>query len=91
MKKAAALKYDPGRDFAPEITAVGRGVIADKIIEKAKAACIPVYRDERLAETLNALRVGESIPRELYDVVAEVLVFIAGIDRRYGENHEQYR
>ncbi|MDR1059687.1 MAG: EscU/YscU/HrcU family type III secretion system export apparatus switch protein, partial [Clostridiales bacterium] len=78
------LKYDPGRDYAPEVTAVGRGAIADKIVEKAREANIPVYRDEKLAEALNSLKVGDSIPRELYEVVAEVLVFIAHIDSRYG-------
>jgi flagellar biosynthesis protein len=90
LREAAALKYDPERDVAPEITALGRGVIAEKIIETARAVNIPVYRDEKLAGTLNRLKVGDAIPQELYDVVAEVLVFITGIDRDYGKKYDPY-
>ena len=91
MPEAAAIKYDPERDMAPEITALGKGVIAEKIVEAAKAMQIPVYRDEKLADTLSQLRVGDHIPKELYEVVAEVLVFIANIDSRQGEKYERYR
>ena len=89
--EAAALKYDPNRDMAPQITALGKGVIAEKIIETAKERRIPVYHDEKLAATLNQLRVGESIPKELYEVVAHVLVFIANIDSQQGEKYAHYR
>ena len=91
MQEAAAIKYDPELDYAPEITALGKGIIAEKIVEKAKALQIPVYRDEKLVDTLNQLKVGDSIPKELYEVVAQVLVFIANIDSRQGEKYEPYR
>ena len=84
IKEAASLKYDPKSDYAPQVTAAGKGFVAEKIIDTAKAAGVPVYRDEALAETLNRLQVGETIPRELYEVVAEVLVFIINIDRDQG-------
>ena len=75
------MKYDPGRDYAPQVTAAGTGYAADRIIEAARGAGVPVYRDEALAETLNRLQIGEMIPRELYEVVAEVLAFVIGVDR----------
>ena len=79
-KTAIALEYDP-EDAAPKILASGQGVIADKIIEKAKEAKIPVHKDGRLADTLSRLEIGEMIPPELYEVVAEILVFVDAMDK----------
>lgn len=80
ITEAASLKYDPERDYAPQVTAAGKGFVAEKIIDAARSAGVPVYRDEALAETLTRLQIGEMIPRELYEVVAEVLAFVVGID-----------
>ena len=82
-KKATALSYKPGEDSAPKVVASGKGVIADKIIEKAREARIPVYEDEHLAETLSGIKIGSEIPQELYEVVAEVLAFISRLDSGY--------
>lgn len=79
-KTAVALEYDPG-DQAPKIIASGRGVLADKIIETAKESNVPIHKDERLANTLSRLEVGDFIPPELYEVVAEVLMFVDRLDR----------
>ena len=81
LPEAASLKYDPEHDYAPQVTAAGKGIVAEKIVEIARAAGVPVYCDEALAETLNRLSIGEMIPRELYEVVAEVLAFVIDIDR----------
>ena len=81
IKEAATLKYNPEFDYAPQVTAAGRGYVAEKIIETAREAGVPIYRDEALAETLNRISVGDMIPRELYEVVAEVLAFVMNIDR----------
>lgn len=79
-KKAAALSYDLN-DEAPKVIAKGRGVVAQKILEKAQDENIPVYKDEKLVESLTQLEIGEYIPPELYQVVAEILVFIDKLDR----------
>jgi len=84
---AAALKYEPEIDHAPQISALGKGVIAENIIRIAKEANIPVYRDEKLVETLNRLRIGDEIPKELFEVVAEVLVYISKTDTEYGSKY----
>ena len=78
--KAAALKYEPEHDYAPQVMATGKGRVADKIVETAREAGVPVYRDAALAETLNRLQIGDMIPRELYEAVAEVLAYIVRID-----------
>lgn len=79
-KTAVALAYQPG-DVAPKILAAGKGAVADRIIEKAKENDVPFYQDNKLAETLSKLEIGDTIPPELYDVVAEILVFVDDMDR----------
>lgn len=79
-KIAVALSYDPSGD-APKVIATGKGVLAEKILEKAKEVDVPVYEDEKLAKTLSKLELGEMIPPELYGVVAEVLVFVDKMDK----------
>ena len=79
-KQAVALSYDPAED-APKVIASGRGVLAERIIEKAKEAEVPIHRDDKLADTLSRLEIGEMIPPELYEVVAEILVFVDAMDK----------
>lgn len=81
VKTAVALGYDPNEDGAPKVIASGRGALADKIIEQAKENKIPVHEDDKLADTLSRLEIGEMIPPELYEVVAEVLVFVDAMDK----------
>jgi flagellar biosynthesis protein len=84
---AAALKYDPQIDAAPKLKAAGKGFVAEKIIETARAAGIPIYEDSRLAELLGRLRVGDEIPAELFEVVAELLAYIATVDTRLAKQY----
>lgn len=42
---------------------------------------MPVHRDDKLADTLSRLEIGEMIPPELYEVVAEILVFVDAMDK----------
>lgn len=80
LKQAVAIEYDPN-DMAPKIVATGRGKIAERIIEKAKESNVPVHEDAKLAGTLSKLDIGEYIPPELYEVVAEVLVFVDKMEK----------
>jgi len=75
-KKAIALRYNPDKDRAPVLVAKGKGNIARKIIELAKEHNIPVIEDETLVETLIRIDVYEEIPEELYEVVAQLLVYV---------------
>ena len=81
IKTAVALGYDPNEDGAPKVIASGRGALAEKIIEQAKDNKIPVHEDDKLADTLSRLEIGEMIPPELYEVVAEILVFVDAMDK----------
>lgn len=79
-KQAVALLYDP-QDNAPRVVASGKGALAERIIEKAKESEVPVHTDGKLAETLARLEIGEAIPPQLYEAVAEILVFVDAMDK----------
>ena len=79
-KTAVALQYNVGEE-APKIIASGKGILAEKILDKAKESDVPVYEDEKLANTLSKLDIGDMIPPELYGVVAEILVFVDKMDK----------
>lgn len=76
VRKAVALRYNSEQDKAPRVVASDRGAIADKIITTAREAGVPVHRDTHLTEMLAGLDIGSEIPVELYQMVAEILVFI---------------
>lgn len=80
VKQAIALEYNPDEE-APKVIATGRGALAERIIEKAKESDVPVHRDDKLADTLSRLEIGDMIPPELYQVVAEILVFVNDMDK----------
>jgi flagellar biosynthesis protein len=84
VKQAAAIRYSPDSDAAPKILALGKGTVAEKIMEKAKEHDVPVYNDPNLAEVLNTMRIGDEIPEDLYEVVASILVFVSSLDKKYG-------
>ncbi len=85
MKEAAALKYSPESDAAPLVVAVGRGAVADKILESGTENKVPIVRDPHLAHMLAKLSVGDDIPPELYTIVAQVLVFVGNMDGAYAK------
>ena len=78
-KRAVALSYS-AEDAAPVVTAKGSGLVAKNILDEAQKHNIPVYEDEKLARMLTQLEIGDNIPPELYEIVAQVLVFITDID-----------
>jgi len=80
IKQAVALEYDP-KDDAPRVIASGKGLLAEKIITEAKKADVPVHKDDKLADTLSKLEIGDMIPPELYEVVAEILLFVDHMDK----------
>ncbi|NMA83135.1 MAG: hypothetical protein GX962_04635 [Epulopiscium sp.] len=79
VKKAAALKYNLDQT-APQMLAKGKGIIAEKILGVGIEQDIPIYEDPNLVESLLQMDLGEYIPPELYEIVAEILIFIQDLD-----------
>ena len=79
VKQAVALSFDPADD-APKVVASGTGALAERIIEEAQKNAVPLHKDSKLADTLSKLEIGDAIPPELYEVVAEILVYVDRMD-----------
>mgnify|MGYP006284621875 FL=1 len=75
-QKAIALEYHPGEDQAPRVTAIGSNHLADRIIALAQSQHIPIHQDPYLAEALSKVQLTETIPPDLYVLVAEILAFV---------------
>jgi len=74
---AVALKYKIDEMEAPLLIAKGEGFIAQKIKERAKELGIEIIENKPLARSLNkTTEIGEKIPIDLYQAVAEILAFI---------------
>jgi flagellar biosynthesis protein len=80
-KRAAALRYEQGGG-APKITAAGQGLIAEKILEEAKKAGVPIREDKALTEALSGLDLGSEVPEDLWVAVAQALAWAYRLDLR---------
>jgi flagellar biosynthetic protein FlhB len=76
---AVALKYDREKDAAPRVLAKGLDARAEQIKALAKSSDVPLLRNVPLAHALLRVDVGQDIPEDLYDAVAEVLNFVYGL------------
>ncbi len=75
-RSAVALRYQPGAPFldaAPRLVAKGKGLLAERILDLAKGAQVPVHEDPDLLNALEPLDLNAVIPRELFQAVAIVL------------------
>lgn len=78
---AVALKYDPDEDPAPLILVMGKGVTAENITKVALENNIPIMRNVPLAQELyNKGAMGQYIPEETYEAIAEVLKWLDTIE-----------
>jgi len=79
--RATALRYQAGAQ-APTVVARGSGYLAQRILDAAREAGVPVREDPALAAALAQLELDEQIPQELYVAVAEALVWAYRLTRR---------
>ncbi len=79
---AVALKYDVGSEGAPVILALGRGMMAEKIIDLAKDSNVTIFRSPILARALYFTgEIGQEISDKLYTAVAAILAYIFKVDK----------
>jgi flagellar biosynthesis protein len=76
--RAAALRYEDGA--TPRVVAAGRGEVARRIVEEARAAGVPVRDDALLADALAGVQLDAEVPEELWAAVAEALVWAHRMD-----------
>ncbi|HEX6515054.1 MAG TPA: EscU/YscU/HrcU family type III secretion system export apparatus switch protein [Nocardioidaceae bacterium] len=87
---AVALRYEPARG-TPRVVAKGAGVVASRIRELAERSRVAMVEDVPLARALHSsCEVGQEIPPELYQAVAQVLAFVLS-RRAAGASAGRYR
>ncbi|MFQ5518534.1 MAG: EscU/YscU/HrcU family type III secretion system export apparatus switch protein [Mariprofundus sp.] len=85
QQAAVALGYDPGEKQVPKVLAAGYGEIARRILELAKKNKLHIHEDENLAQLLAQVPVGQEIPEDAYQLVAELLAFLYQTDQKLAE------
>jgi flagellar biosynthetic protein FlhB len=81
---AVALKYERGLDQAPVILAKGENRFAQRIKALAAEHGVPTVENKPVARLLYAMgKVGEGIPPELYQAIAEILAVVYRTHRYY--------
>ena len=70
---AVALRWDG--EAAPQVTAKGRGEVAERIAHLAREHGVPLDRDPALVEVLAQVDLGDQIPEMLFVAVAEIIAF----------------
>ena len=79
---AVAIKYEVGESGAPMILAMGRGMIAEKIIKLADENKVTIFQSPLLARAIYFTgEIGKEISENLYSAVASVLAYIFKIER----------
>ena len=79
-----SLRYDRGVDAAPVVVAKGENRQALRIKELAAKHGVPTVENRQVARLLYASgKVGETIPREMFEAVAEILAFVYRTYRYY--------
>ena len=86
---AVALKYNPDKDYAPVVVASGHGEVAEKIISLANESGVPVYRDDSAAALLTMLKIGKTVPPDLYELIASIYVEILKASRQIKKREEK--
>ncbi|HIA27514.1 MAG TPA: EscU/YscU/HrcU family type III secretion system export apparatus switch protein [Planctomycetes bacterium] len=80
---AIALDFDLAEGGTPKVLFKGRGHIAEQMRELAVARGVSTVSDVTLAESLHSsTEVGEEIPREFYQPVAEIIGFVQGLHKQ---------
>jgi len=80
---AVALRYEPGAMDAPEVVAKGQRLMAERIKEVARENSVPIVENPELARALyHQVEIGQRIPGDLYQAVAEIVAFVYRLSAR---------
>lgn len=82
---AIAIRYDPKEMNAPIVVAKGQRLVAQKIKDIAAANGIPIVENKPVARLIyKVVEIGQPIPEDLYQAVAEILAFVFRTSRKAG-------
>ncbi len=82
QQAAVALGYNQSLGVAPKVLAAGFGNVAKSILSIARESNVHIHHDAQLAPLLARVPVGQEIPEDAYQVVAELLAFLYQADQK---------
>ncbi|MBP3723249.1 MAG: EscU/YscU/HrcU family type III secretion system export apparatus switch protein, partial [Selenomonadaceae bacterium] len=83
---AVALSYEQGMK-APLVVAKGADLVAQKIKRIAKENRVPIVENKPLARALySTVEIGDAVPENLYQAVAEVLAYVYRLKKKTAPN-----
>lgn len=81
---AVAIKYDKDLYKAPYVVAKGKGLVAENIKKIAKENSVPIVENKPIARALyETLEIGDLIPENLYEAIAEILAYVYSLKDNY--------
>ena len=81
---AVALTYD--QQSAPRVTASGTDEVAREMVRLAEEFGVHLHNDPVLSRMLATLDIGTEIPRELYELIAEIIAFAYHLQGKVPDN-----
>ena len=87
-KRPTALQYNPQNNSAPTLVAKGDNALAKEIIGLAQQHGVLIHEGPHLAKILNSLDIVQSVPREIFFVMAELIAFSYVLQGNFPNNTE---
>lgn len=88
-KQAVALQYRKEME-APKILAKGEGTWAERILQVARTAGVPIVEHADVIPLLFQQDVGSFIPESSYEVIAQILSFVYTVEQKR-QGNESYK
>ncbi len=89
---AVAIQYEQEKEPAPRIVTMGKGLIADRIVQLAQEYNVPIMRNVDLAHTLfEKGEIGDYIPEETYQAVSEILKWLESLEAQETAHLELFK
>ena len=80
---AVALRYDSASMRAPKVVAKGADLLAMRIRQLASLHGVPIVERKEVARALyRTVEVGQEVPPEFYNAIAEILAYVYRISSR---------
>jgi flagellar biosynthetic protein FlhB len=89
VRLAVCLRYDPEQMGAPKLVAKGANKLAARIRELAAEHQVPLVENRTVAQNLYKLDLGEEIPSQFYQAVAEILAYVYSLKNQGRRSREE--
>jgi type III secretion system FlhB-like substrate exporter len=87
LSRAVGLRYLP-EGGPPSVVLKSAGRSVEPVLDRARRIGVPIVQDERLLDSLYRLPTDAAIGRELFELVAALLVHVYALDDAIRQEEE---